>query len=249
MNCEEFEQIVHEVARDNGVVSPWQSGLAHAQGCARCAALLEETRALHATLRCLAANDAERAAPAYLEVGLRHSFRRNRIVVAHERRLRNWAATGAILTAAAVLLLAAILSLRHGATAPVPVANQDSQASDAVTPPDVRPAAPVKSTPASAAQAATPEAPAKKHTLPRRDPAIAASDAGWGAEWATEFVPLPDADDLVPLESGTIVRLTMPRSALASLGLPVSADQANTQIAADLLVDQAGIPRAIRLLR
>jgi hypothetical protein len=248
MNCKEFEQIVHDVARGNGVVPPWQSGLAHAQDCARCAALLEEARALHATLRGLAANDSQRMAPGYLEMSLRHSFRRNRIVVAHRRRFRSWAATGGVLAAAAVVLLAVILSLRHGVTAPVRVANQDSQASGAVTPPAVKPAAPVESTPASGARAAKAVAIARTHAGARRQKAPA-SDVDWVAEWATEFVPLPDADDLVPLESGTIVRLTMPRSALASLGLPVSADQANTQIAADLLVDQTGIPRAIRLLR
>ncbi|MFY9531990.1 MAG: hypothetical protein WBC04_04850 [Candidatus Acidiferrales bacterium] len=247
MNCEEFEQIVDDVARGNGVVSPWQSGLAHAQGCARCAALLEETRTLHATLRGLAANDSERMAPGYLEMSLRHSFRRNRIVVAHRRRFRSWAATGGVLAAAAVVLLAVILSLRHGVTAPVRVANQDSQASGAVTPPAVKPAAPVESTPASGVRAATAVALATTHAAPRQK--ARTSDGDWVAEWATEFVQLPDADDLVPLESGSIVRVTMTPSALVSFGFPVSADQANTQLAADLLVDQAGMPRAIRLVR
>jgi hypothetical protein len=247
MNCQEFEQIAHDVARDDGVVSPWQSGLAHAQDCARCAALLEEARALHASLRGLAASDSERVTPGYLEMALRHSFRRNRIVVAHRRQLRNWAATGTILAAAAIVLLTAVLSLRHGVTAPVRVTPQEAPASGVVTPPTVKPAAPVRSITARSAQVARVSAPARIEVSP--GPKASGPDVDWVAEWATEFVPLPDADDLVPLESGTIVRLTMPRTALASFGLPVSTDQANTQVAADLLVDQAGIPRAIRLVR
>ena len=52
------------------------------------------------------------------------------------------------------------------------------------------------------------------------------------------------------LEGGAVIRVTMQKSLLESFGLQVSDDDASsTQIAADLLVDQAGMPRAIRVVQ
>ena len=79
----------------------------------------------------------------------------------------------------------------------------------------------------------------------RTDPQLASLA---GPEDGTAFVTLPSADDSVSLEGGAVVRVMMPRSALASLGLPVSGLASTEQIPAELVVSEDGTPQAIRLI-
>jgi hypothetical protein len=67
-------------------------------------------------------------------------------------------------------------------------------------------------------------------------------------EYATEFVPVPYADDPAALEGGAIVRVTLPRSALPSFGLPITESDGTDRVFADLLVSEDGTPQAIRLV-
>jgi hypothetical protein len=76
---------------------------------------------------------------------------------------------------------------------------------------------------------------------------VAASDADED-EYATEFVPVPYADDPAALEGGAIVRVTLPRSALPSFGLPITESDGTDRVFADLLVSEDGTPQAIRLV-
>jgi hypothetical protein len=68
-----------------------------------------------------------------------------------------------------------------------------------------------------------------------------------GAEYAS-FIPLPYADDPSALDDGTVVRVEMPRAALASFGLPVAAMESDGTVRADLIVSADGTPQAIRLV-
>jgi hypothetical protein len=67
-------------------------------------------------------------------------------------------------------------------------------------------------------------------------------------EYATGFVPVPYADDPAALEGGAIVRVTLPRSALPSFGLPITESDGTDRVFADLLVSEDGTPQAIRLV-
>ena len=67
------------------------------------------------------------------------------------------------------------------------------------------------------------------------------------SEYAS-FVPLPYADDPSALDDGTVVRVEMPRAALASFGLPVAAMESDGPVRADLIVSADGTPQAIRLV-
>lgn len=67
------------------------------------------------------------------------------------------------------------------------------------------------------------------------------------AEEGTAFISLPYADDVASLEGGAIVKVTMPRSALISMGLPISG-AAGEQIPAEVVVSEDGTPQAIRLI-
>jgi hypothetical protein len=63
-----------------------------------------------------------------------------------------------------------------------------------------------------------------------------------------DFVALPGASVLPPLESGELVRMDLPASMLPSLGLFPPASDARV-VRADVLIGQDGLPRAVRLLR
>jgi hypothetical protein len=68
------------------------------------------------------------------------------------------------------------------------------------------------------------------------------------SEYAGSFTPLPYADDPSALEDGAVVRVEMPRAALASFGLPVAAMESDGTVRADLIVSADGTPQAIRLV-
>lgn len=65
---------------------------------------------------------------------------------------------------------------------------------------------------------------------------------------ATQFFPLDDGLSM-PVESGHLMKIEMPRSALASFGLPTSIERANELVKAEVLVGTDGIARAIRFVR
>ena len=62
-----------------------------------------------------------------------------------------------------------------------------------------------------------------------------------------EFVVVPGAAGLPPMESGTLVRMDVPVSMLPSLGVTPPPGQAKA-VTADLVVAQDGLPRAVRLV-
>ncbi|HEX6185651.1 MAG TPA: hypothetical protein VFZ44_17315 [Pyrinomonadaceae bacterium] len=65
-------------------------------------------------------------------------------------------------------------------------------------------------------------------------------------EIATEFIPL---GQYAQAEEGHLVRVELPRSALASFGLPVNAEAAGGRVKADILLGEDGTARAIRFIR
>ena len=76
----------------------------------------------------------------------------------------------------------------------------------------------------------------------------AGSESAPEGERVTEFVPLV-AGHAPPLASGQLVRVELPRSALASLGLPLNAARPGAMIKADVLLGDDGLARAIRLVQ
>ena len=68
-------------------------------------------------------------------------------------------------------------------------------------------------------------------------------------EIVTDYIPLMNGGQLTPGDAGHVVRVEMPRSALASFGLPVNADRTESRVKADVLMGGDGIARAIRFVR
>jgi hypothetical protein len=63
----------------------------------------------------------------------------------------------------------------------------------------------------------------------------------------SEFVLVPGAGALPPMESGELVRMDVPVSLLPALGVVPPATPV-TRVKADLIVGQDGLPRAVRLV-
>ncbi|HVF86163.1 MAG TPA: hypothetical protein VM866_01175 [Pyrinomonadaceae bacterium] len=66
---------------------------------------------------------------------------------------------------------------------------------------------------------------------------------------ATEFLPLIGEDSFNSADGAQVVRVEMPRSALASFGLPMNTDLAGGRVKADVVLGHDGIARAIRFVR
>jgi hypothetical protein len=75
------------------------------------------------------------------------------------------------------------------------------------------------------------------------------ADESRAEEITTEFIPLMQGRQYAQSEEGHLVRIELPRSALASFGLPVSAETAGGRVKADVLLGEDGIARAIRFVR
>jgi hypothetical protein len=235
MDCVQFKEIYQELDR------PGTSGfrfreraLAHAESCAGCGALLTDGEALDFALQNLAQQSRAAGPSPRVEAALLREFQRLKQVGQRQRIYRQLA----ILSTAAAILLALGLGVHYRIVSQA--RNTPPQvASTAVTPAAERP---VTST--------TPALPnsAKAASAANTQSKTASVNSPDDNEYAEEFVPLPYADDPAALEGGAIVRVTLPRSALASFGLPITESDGTDRVAADLVLSQDGTPQAIRLV-
>ena len=273
MKCQEFETIVNDLARDQIMdLAVRESSLAHARTCTRCAARLADERALTIGLRALAANQETEAAPARVEAALLAVFR-NRATAPvvpsikkapttiHQSWLR-WA----VAAAAAILVLLGLTAPRWLHTTQPPKPEHQVLAvppTPTVTPvPELKPQPATPPTGRETAKVGRPVPPrahgrvdyASHHPqTDRRLSGIAFSHEltvnASEPEVATDFLPLTFGSGLPPLESGQVVRVKVPRSALASFGLPINLERANEPVKADVLLGDDGLMRAIRFVR
>jgi hypothetical protein len=224
MNCAEFAEVVHELAREEAdagkktlSVAAAVSGQFHAQTCESCAARLAEAQSLALAMQATAEDAARIEAPAPLETSLMASFREHHRSLERarfrERRARlRWAEWVAVAAAAVVLLAIGTWNFSrpysHGVnTRPVVAANKNAGVS-------AQPAAEPQET--------------------------AAQDS--------DFVPLPYGESFSADDSGVVVRVSMTRDALESLGYPVD-EGGEDVVQADLIVGEDGWPRAVRLVQ
>jgi hypothetical protein len=69
------------------------------------------------------------------------------------------------------------------------------------------------------------------------------------SEIATDFIPVTYGGAANLADGGRMVRVELPRSAMASFGLPVNMDRANERVKADVLLGVDGLAHAIRFVR
>jgi hypothetical protein len=75
-----------------------------------------------------------------------------------------------------------------------------------------------------------------------------AQPAAPGTVEPSGFIEIPGTAVMPPLESGSIVRVSLPVTSLPSYGIQIVPDFGRGPVTAELLVAQDGYPRAIRLV-
>lgn len=75
------------------------------------------------------------------------------------------------------------------------------------------------------------------------------ASASGDSEITTDFIPLMQGARLSQGDGVHMVRVELPRSALARFGLPVNAEQPGGRVKADVLLGEDGMARAIRFVR
>ena len=151
-----------------------------------------------------------------------------------------------ILTPAAVLLLVAVALLlwlpkqsRESSKIAQPVIPQTVPSRPLDPDPRALPAGPEK------VLVAVPLVSKQQRRIYRRDqPSDNHAD-----EIATDFLPLTFTADSTAPESGHLVRVTIPRSALLAMGLPMNAERAGELVRADVFIGDDGLARAIRFIQ
>jgi len=246
MNCQEFELIVHEMAREQPLQAETRrEGLAHISACASCARLLAASHSLSLALQALAAESALTEASASVEAKLLGAFEREKrprtVRGPSPWELSRWALAKWLPAVSAVAVLAVALAVRYWrapgpAVGTEPTRTSGPSALSSAT--GVQPAG--NSKPASGAAKTGSQSP----------PAQLASSAAPAATTDSElvdFVPLAGFADPLDLEAGEVVRVSLPSSAAADLGLPIMADGEETTIQADVLIAEDGTARAVRI--
>ena len=69
------------------------------------------------------------------------------------------------------------------------------------------------------------------------------------SEVATDFLPLTFVEDSSAQQSGHVVRMKVPRSALIAFGVPMNMERAGELITADVVIGDDGLARAIRFVQ
>ena len=271
MNCHEFEAMVVDLVRGEGVGPELVTRCwAHAANCPHCAEHLLQQEKLTAGLAVLASQTDQPVLQNQFEDALRREFRRqfaNRegmqrghvlTIATPQSGLRfkpswTWAAV-----AAAILLASAvgILAVRARSTNHFTQTAQDKTPAQAgiTHPPNAvenaatQPASPLVS------QAQRDSAPSvskkshaeggKKNLSPASRPAKRLNPDD---EVATSFYPLPYGSGLGMDDGWQIVRVSLRPDALASLGLDLPTVPAGT-VQADLVLGEDGMARAIRFV-
>jgi hypothetical protein len=248
MNCRDMEEIIIEMARDRLMDgASRERGLEHIQRCASCATLLIEERALNRDLRSLSARCAAEEIPEHIETALLTAFRHARPApIAAPRRRRRLLAVAALALLAFGISLAGWIASSPRQEAPVvSTAGGGGPTNISATPVvnDQKPPQIVEVRQRYRRDAASVKRQKRSAPANRR---LAGDDAP--REFVTQFFPVMQGGELIPLEGGQLVRVRMPRSNLIPLGIPFNQERASETIKADVLVSNDGLARAIRLV-
>ena len=219
--------------------------LAHASECLNCADRLEAEQRLTADLRVLVSATKDLTASTAVWESLSVSFDARRVAQVTISRRKLIYAAGAI--AAMLLLMFALLPVmrRHRQAANVAASNpKDSTAVRAIQTTKETETKP-KPDDLAVSVKQKPQVISQRH-LPVRQ--AVAPEVSQPKEIATDFIPLTYGDPSVGSDA-QMVRVELPRSAMASFGLPVNMDRADQRVKADVLLGSDGLARAIRFVQ
>jgi hypothetical protein len=238
MTCSEFSEVVHELLRPEHPASESvRRGLEHALLCDDCASVLAEQRDLNDQLDDLADADRDLAAPAHVERDLLVALRAQHPAPKPAAMpIWRWVAAFGLATAA-VMIGAVFVSHRP----------MDGPAGPAAQP------APRTASPSMPLEASRVAASAPNSASETTEQAAVATTSATSVEQSSQqFYRMPYADSGESTDGDSVLRVEMPASELASMGLDSSAgdaasDDGTQMVTADVVVAEDGTLEAIRL--
>lgn len=267
MNCEKFQTIVSDLAQEVLMEAGEQAAaVQHAGECRDCATSLDQERALTLGLRSLADEMKGLSAPPQLEAKMLAAFRERKsakpvVVPLQPRRNRSWYWAAAI--AAGLLIAFGMFVVRGSFFKP-----QDKAIVKSPAGADPSIASKPKEQPKEQSADGTdpktfePQRVPKRNTLAvQRKPksnrdestnAVASTASNQSAapvEVTTDFYPIGYSNTPNLQEGGQLLRVELPRAAIARFGLPVNMDRAGQRVKADVLVGSDGLAQAIRFVQ
>jgi hypothetical protein len=274
MNCQNFESVVDELARDQIMEAAIRGqAMAHSASCEACSLRLREERGLTEGLREMASMMEQEVASNTIETKLAVEFRnyhgakRGSAVAGviptgfgrSNRRYWSYAAAAGVVIAVALGVAAnrfwrsEVSSGERGSGEIVQATKPDPNTTEPVSAPagtQAPPSASMKrvvqrnSKRASIRSAAFRSGVAKNtvtvQSLTIIDPA---------AEVTTDFIPIAYSNLANIQEGGQVMRLELPRYAMARFGVPINEERYDERVKADVWVGADGLARAIRFVQ
>jgi hypothetical protein len=252
MNCEQFQDVMLDLARDAGEdgcdaaldAATVKDALEHIEVCGTCDELLEEAEAITASLREIASRHSSDVAPNRVEKALLRTLDVRRSVAAHAA-LRRRLLIGSVAGVAAMALMAISLAWNGGTSSSrVALGQAFGQVFGRVF---------EKASPRASQKATGPELQTESAALLADNSAGDLGGMGFGDDdkIPNSFVPLSQTFDPASVDDDTVVRVVLSRAALGHFGLHVDsevADRADDQVVADLILTNDGTPQAIRVV-
>ena len=258
MNCQKFESIVGELSRGRIMEADTRrDALVHTYECSRCALRFRNEDMLTRGLQMLALETESAQAPNRIEERLREAFGRQEVlptVSLAGSHLRYWLSAAA----AVLLIVAGVFAIRWRIESPVDQApkvavshseeNGPEKKAVAIDPSEGRTDREVKYLrPGRKPRRSVSNFVAKVHSTQSKANEAVASNVT--REIATEFMPLGYLSAANLQDGGQIVRVELPRSTMASFGLPVNMDRYNERVKADVFLGVDGVAHAIRFVQ
>jgi hypothetical protein len=257
MNCEVFGNVVVELARSQ----PLEAGvrddaLAHCSVCYGCARRLDAESALSVGLQALGAEMKTTTVSQHLEQSLMSAFRQQTLARPVSNRWSYLAVAAAVVIAATLAIAvfrmrtsqpvasqAQALPLVNLTPAPVTITPPDEH--DATTPPPLKPK--------TSKLAANYRSKKRRHSV-SVSPTFVSVVVGSvtdsdSQEVASPFVPLSYTNAANFQEGAQVMRVELPRYAMARFGLPVNMERYDERVKADVWIGGDGLPRAIRFVQ
>jgi hypothetical protein len=252
MNCQRFEEVASDIARAQILDASVRSdALAHCHGCEPCAVRLEDELAITDRLRDFAASLDSIGAPPRIEAQVLAAFEQRTLKEprpAMVSRRRYWISA----IAALLLIVFAISIIRSRQVVPTTEKTGAGLLAEAGLP--ANPIAAPRASIAGQADRDQASIPPKRTSTIRHNrrsakPTTNQSKPTGNNEIATDFLPVTYGGVANLADGGRMVRVELPRSAMASFGLPVNMDRANEKVKADVLLGVDGLAHAIRFVR
>ncbi len=258
MRCQEFDLVVVDLVRPCPESDERSAALEHSRACARCSSLLEAEQRLTGELRGLAAETADATPPPSVEASVLAGFRdaqRTRLAPVARRPFPRPGIRLLAIAAGLVWVVGGTLAYRT-MQAPVKTVLPVGEASEPVAPTIPTKSLPRTGTVASVSGSEVPVTNVRSTSTSRsrlhRELPVATHQADAPSprhEVVTDYYSLVGAGDLRPRDGGQVVRVELPRSALATYGFQLNPESTGVPVTADVLLGNDGVARAIRFVK